>query len=378
MNALFDKIKRAVESSNFQPPLFSNSVSDHTATDTVFYVISRPESKKDSEMNTIHESNTKQSYPQNWATYNQAQTHEKALFQKLLFGLCREIDNLPRKNESAGRSRLPLSDMVFSVVYKTYETVSGRRFICDLEDAKAKGYISRVPHFNSIFNYLDHNAMDWILRDLITMSAAPLRAFETNFAVDASGFATGTFDRWYWAKYGTKGRQTQMENWIKCHLMCGTMTNIVTSVELTSKYANDTTQFPALVEATARDWNINHVTADKAYLSAKNFELVNDRGGMLFVPFKSNSVMGGKDRSEVWKTMYAYFHLHRAQFMNYYHCRSNVETTFSMIKGKFGHKLRSKTPTAQENEILCKVLCHNLCVIVNAMYELGIEPEFLG
>ena len=28
------------------------------------------------------------------------------------------------------------------------------------------------------------------------------------------------------------------------------------------------------------------------------------------------------------------------------------------------------------NEILCKILCHNLTVLVHAMHELGIEPSF--
>ena len=28
------------------------------------------------------------------------------------------------------------------------------------------------------------------------------------------------------------------------------------------------------------------------------------------------------------------------------------------------------------NEVLCKVLCHNFCVLVQSIYELGIEPEF--
>ena len=30
----------------------------------------------------------------------------------------------------------------------------------------------------------------------------------------------------------------------------------------------------------------------------------------------------------------------------------------------------------QGNEALCKVLCHNLCVLVGAMQELEIEPAF--
>ena len=47
-----------------------------------------------------------------------------------------------------------------------------------------------------------------------------------------------------------------------------------------------------------------------------------------------------------------------------------------MIKGKFGGSVRSKSPIAQVNEVLCKVLCHNICVLIQSIYELGIEPTF--
>jgi hypothetical protein len=62
--------------------------------------------------------------------------------------------------------------------------------------------------------------------------------------------------------------------------------------------------------------------------------------------------------------------------MQSYHKRSTVETTFHMIKSKFGDRLRSKTPTAQINEALCKVLAHSLCCLIQSIYELGIEPTF--
>ena len=38
--------------------------------------------------------------------------------------------------------------------------------------------------------------------------------------------------------------------------------------------------------------------------------------------------------------------------------------------------VRSKTPVAQVNEVLVKILCHNICVLIQSVYELGIKPIF--
>lgn len=71
-----------------------------------------------------------------------------------------------------------------------------------------------------------------------------------------------------------------------------------------------------------------------------------------------------------------FYEFNRSEFLQKYHKRSNAESTFSMIKAKFGASVRSKTPIAQMNEVLCKIICHNLCVLVQSIYELGIAPTF--
>lgn len=94
---------------------------------------------------------------------------------------------------------------------------------------------------------------------------------------------------------------------------------------------------------------------------------------MPYVPFKMNSQGKG---SPAWRRMWGMFMYRQDEFLAHYHKRSNVESTFSAIKRKFGGAVRSKRFTAQTNEVLCKILCHNLTVLVHAIFELGIEPSF--
>ena len=75
--------------------------------------------------------------------------------------------------------------------------------------------------------------------------------------------------------------------------------------------------------------------------------------------------------------MFHYFQLNRDEFMEHYHKRSNIEATNAAIKRKFGETLKSKSPVAQVNELLAKIIAYNLTVIIHEMYENGIQPEFL-
>jgi transposase len=77
-----------------------------------------------------------------------------------------------------------------------------------------------------------------------------------------------------------------------------------------------------------------------------------------------------------WAEMYHSFMFRKQEFLQHYQRRSNVESTSSMMKRKFGDSLRSKTDVAMVNETLCKILCHNLVVLIHEMCELGLNPVF--
>ena len=151
--------------------------------------------------------------------------------------------------------------------------------------------------------------------------------------------------------------------------MCGVKTNVVTSIEITESVRNDSTQFDSLVKRTAENFTLREVSADKAYCSRANMKLVSDLGGTPYIPFRRHTTSRAA-RVAVWHNMWYMYNLHRDEFMKHYHKRSNVETTMHMIKSKFGGRLRSKDRTGQVNELLAKVLCHNICVVIQEMHEM--------
>jgi transposase len=313
-------------------------------------------------------------YRQEWSAYNAAQTNEKEHVAALLHDLCSAIENPVYQR---GRPRLPLSDLVFCAVMKVYGGDSGRRTMSDLREFAAKGHIDKAPHYNSVFNAFENPALTPILSNLIEESAGPLKTFETDLAVDSTGFSVSDHFRWFSEKYG---REISSTRWLKAHVCVGTLTNVVTSARITDRTEHDIHSFRPLLERTTRRFSPKRVSADKAYSAARIYNMVDAAGAQAFIPFKTNAKGTSPDTfhpgKELWSKMYGFFMFERQKFLAHYHKRSNVETTFSMIKAKFGSSLRSKTAVAQVNEVLCKILCHNLCVLVQSMYEMNVEPTF--
>src|SRR5207248_7994970 len=89
------------------------------------------------------------------------------------------------------------------------------------------------------------------LRELVARSALPLRAVETVFAVDSSGFSVSKFVRWMDEKYGV---ERSGHDWVKAHICTGVKTNVVTAVEIKDRDANDCPLLPPLVRATAENF----------------------------------------------------------------------------------------------------------------------------
>ena len=188
--------------------------------------------------------------------------------------------------------------------------------------------------------------------------------------MDATAFTTSRFARWFSTKWG---KEMSQREWVKAHAVVGVKTNIVTAIKITASNVNDTTAMPELLDTTSERFTVEEISADKAYLSEKNLRYAERMGAKPFIPFKSNTTGQG---SPMWRRLHAQFVFQEEYFKAHYHKRSNVETIFSMVKGKFGDSVRAKSDTGQVNEVLLKFLCHNICVLIQEMHELGITSSF--
>ena len=311
-------------------------------------------------------------YKQDWASYNAAQEHEQEYFLKLLRELCDTIPQPPAK--ATGRPRLPLSDMVFSAALKVYGTMSTRRAMTDMRNAEAAGMVDKAPSTGSIWKCMEDPALTPVLKALVERSALPLASVESDFAIDSTGFATSIYHRWFDHKWNKVIREAQ---WVKAHAICGVTTNIIITAVATETDSADSPFLEPFVETTAEHFTVRELSADKAYLSKGNLRAVKAVGGTAYIPFKTNSkAITHHKRDALWERTYHYYNLHREEFLAHYHKRSNIETTFHMVKAKFGPAVRSKIPAAQVNEAMLKFLCHNVVVLIQSAYELGVTPVF--
>ncbi len=306
----------------------------------------------------------------NWHKYNLAKTQEKRMFYELLHELCQLI---PEPNQTNGRPRIKVRDLVFSACLKLYSNYSGRKIMSDLVHAEKAGFISKACHYNTLSDFLNCEASYDLLQRLITITAMPLKLLEDSFSIDASGFGAYQHERWIKAKF--KDKRSILMKYMKGHIVIGTRTNVICNCEITPGNWHDAPQAEKLIQKTNDNFNMKEFSGDGAYSSKRILQLVESLGVMPYIPFQSNA-NPPKNSPKIWKESFEYFKRNQKVFLKHYHKRSNVETTFMMVKQRLGEFLRSKTIIAQRNELLTKFLCHNICCLIAEIFESDVHVNF--
>ena len=117
---------------------------------------------------------------------------------------------------------------------------------------------------------------------------------------------------------------------------------------------------------------------DEAYSSKMMLRIIQSLHSIPYIPFQKRIKEPTKDSPKIWNKMFLYFRENKEEFMEHYHKRSNVETTFAMIKTRLGEFLHYKNYDAQRNELLMKFICHNICCLIQEIYERDAHINFKG
>ena len=312
-------------------------------------------------------------YRQNWTAYNRAQRAEAHHFDPVLADLVSGLSD-PAPVASTGRPRFPFSDLVFCAVKKLFDRTALRNGHGENDLLHARGWISAVPSRNMVSAMLLRPEVTPVLTDLVAKSALPLATLERKFAADASGFRANTFGHWRREKWGDKDG---VENiWLKCTVLAGVSTQIIPAVIVTEGHVNESPLLPKLIRDTVEAGIVlEEVYADKGFLSHANYHAIGSVGATPYISFKKDSHGNSRAvpiKSPFWKTAWHYFQRDPSTFLAHYYKRENVEATFAAIKKRLGETLLSKYYVSQVNELLCKILAHNVTVLIHEAFEHGI------
>ena len=174
-------------------------------------------------------------YTQDWPSYRLAQEFEGEFFRLFLSDL---MDLVKEPQQTFGRPRHNLSDVLKAMVLKVYVRMSTGRSKTSIRDAWRFGYLEQVPSANTIIEYMNMSELTPIFQECIEFTASVLRRYEVHFAPDSSGFRASHYQRWCEEKHG-KNRDEDEElierkkrEWRKVHIVVGVNTQVVVAVRV--------------------------------------------------------------------------------------------------------------------------------------------------
>lgn len=318
----------------------------------------------------------KKTYSQDWPIYTQACSKEKLMFFRILKDTVDYLD-IPYQYNGNGRPNIDYTDIIKSLCIKAYHNLSSWRLESELKIARAMGIIDIVHKKSTLNKYTQNKTVTKYLHQLYKTIAEPLASVETHFGADATGISNA-YGNIHWRKIRhTKQEAASKKDYTKLHIISGIKTNVICSAKVTRGNEHESPYFKPLLDDTAKIFTIKEIVADAGYLSKDNVKAVARLGAAPFIMGKKNVHVPMKG-SSAWDLMLRSWKKHQMFFAEHYHIRSNVESTFSALKRKFNDFCRCKKIESQENEILCKIVCFNACVLAEALLTYDLNSGFMA
>jgi len=183
--------------------------------------------------------------------------------------------------------------------------------------------------------------------------------------IDSSGIRIIGRSIWYCIRIKKEIHKRDCD---KTHLAVSSQFMFIMNWKITRYKKNDCPFFKKLL---APFKLLGIVTADKGYLSRANFQLVADKEGEAFIPFKKGKKKGSTAKakgSPAWKAAFYFWKTLNGIYMSIYHQRSRIEAVFSALKRRYGDKLYCRKAGMRRKEMAMRFIAYNLKLLVCYSY----------
>jgi len=315
----------------------------------------------------------KKRYPRDEALYNQVQENEMPMFFACLQPAIMAVLDRETLWHGVGRPPLKLKDVLACLVVKQYFNKSLRRAVGLLRVYKWANLIDvDIPSFKTLGNYLNNGEVQEYVARLIELTSALFSEVERCVASDATGISTACYSSWFSIQVRKK---TRKRDHIRVHISVGTRSNVVLALDIRGKGGGDNRIFRSHVVRVDGRFDVDEWSADRLYLSRENCDAVAAIGAEPWIKLKSNTTAKAEGSTN-WRKMVLAFKTTPDIANEKYHKRSNVESTFSAKKRKFGSSVRGRLLTSQKMEESFSWVGYNMSLIPRARYEFGVHPSF--
>jgi hypothetical protein len=315
--------------------------------------------------------------------YNAVKRIEKDCVMELLrcLGAQRQyvLADFYQKNGKDNQHRPPacVGDLLFCAGMQAYENTSSRFAISAPANWETGGFLQRpAPSPKTLGMYMVTDDMTQVLRRAIAQTGAAVAHIERRFGIDSAFFRTPNSE-----VHRRRGDLAIREVNAQLQWCVGLKTLVAVSAFLAPEHDSDQNWFIPTLEPLT-NYIVESVHADSGYSKRDHYDWVrNNLGGgkqpaMAWIDFKD-------DKRRKIDPMFPHYSQMLKIYLNddtlwhkEYHQRSLVEVAHHILKARFKRRLRSRLEIPLENELLALVLVHNLCRLIVAHHQFGLEIPF--
>jgi len=221
-----------------------------------------------------------------------------------------------------------------------------------------------LPGKSTIQRGMELLSMKLLYKINITMLAKVMKT-QRDMIVDSSGIRIIGSSIWYCLRINKVIRKRDCD---KTHLVVSSQFMFIMNWKITAYRRNDCPFFKMLLKPFKI---LGIISADKGYLSRENFQLVADKGGKAFIPFKKGKKKGSTPKPKncpAWKEAFYFWKTMNWIYMLIYHRRSRIEAVFSALKRRYGDKLYCKSAIMRRKEMALRFIAYNLRILIYYQY----------